>query len=889
MNRSIACTVFVLSLVTMAAAQIKAPAIAATHPRFMINGKSKAQIRNRIDTNAHAGNQYRQVVQNIDSYVNRHQVDTTWIISRLQLYWKTRSTDVFIKGGVYDHAEGEAPVPTVRFPGTRDNVTVYAAPKLEDIPPYLDDPKGLYLVNRTKDGQPMEWAEISKTGRIVESINTQIMGMAYDAAVLYWLSGEQKYARFAFDLFDTYMTGMYYRKEPVDLTHGHHQTLVGLSTFEVIQEVAILNHLTGIYDFIYDYLQQKAPGKMTVYTSVFKKWADIQIAHGVAFNNWNLMEARNVLNIALVLDDDKNYNDGKGNQYYTGYILNTSSQRQWSLQKIVREGYDSVTGLWNECPGYSMGVLNDFIGFVSFFDTYYNIDLVEKMPVLLKAVTGVAQYLFPNGYYAAFGDSHYGRLNLSAAYRMVVNARKNKKPKQEELFTRYIKAVQQFCSTERNADRRERPVNTLLFSEENIQLNEQIASGNITEYVTPVLSSPHVSYFALRNGLDPQNGLMVAMSGSKGNHMHAGGIAMEIYGKGYVLGPESGIGTSYFQTDYAEYYSKFPAHNTVAVDGISAYPVMKSNHAFEVQHLYPGSGLANNYFPFVHFGDLYFLEPETNADQQRLISIIRTSDSTGYYVDVFRSRRRNGKDKMHDYFYHNMGQQLQVVDNKGLSLPLQPTDELSFGGGHMGAYDYFYDKQSVTTDKDINAIFSLSIPGKDTVQMHMWMKGSTDRAIFAVKSPPSKAIDRMGLPAGIAELPMPTIVARQTGEAWKRPFVTVFEPAVASHRSIKSITSIGSDGIIVENTSGSRQTIFYTNGTYSVISETKGELQYLFLGNGRTISKAGYQITAKEGNVTAALCKKNNEWFFTSSGPVTLTHNKRVIDLPAMPYTKIKF
>ena len=34
-----------------------------------------------------------------------------------------------------------------------------------------------------------------------------------------------------------------------------------------------------------------------------------------------------------------------------------------------------------------------------------------------------------------------------------------------------------------------------------------------------------------------------------------------------------------------EYYSQFPAHNTVCVDGISSYPVMKSNHAFKLLNL----------------------------------------------------------------------------------------------------------------------------------------------------------------------------------------------------------------------------------------------------------------------------------------------------------------
>lgn len=53
--------------------------------------------------------------------------------------------------------------------------------------------------------------------------------------------------------------------------------------------------------------------------------------------------------------------------------------------------------------------------------------------------------------------------------------------------------------------------------------------------------------------------------------MHANGISMELYGKGYVLGPDAGIGLYlYSGLDYAEYYSQFPSHNTVCVDGSPA-------------------------------------------------------------------------------------------------------------------------------------------------------------------------------------------------------------------------------------------------------------------------------------------------------------------------------
>ena len=941
MSKPVLMICFLIACASLKAQDIDVPLLVSSdHPRYLAGNTDKEHFQKLIASGTWAKNSYDQSKKSIDEYVIRHQTDSTWIVSRLMMFWKTKSTEIFIKGGTYDHAEGEAPVPTVKFPGQRGGVSAHAAPKLENIMPYMDDPKGLYLVNKSTN--QLEWVDISKTGNIIEAINNNIMRMAYTAAVLYWISDEEKYAKFATDLFDTYMTGMQYRKEPFDLSHGHHQTLAGLSSFEVIQEQAIINSLTGTYDYLYDYLKKNKPGKMQVYSDVFRKWADVQIAHGVAFNNWNLMQAKNVLNIALMLEDDNSYADGKGYRYYTNYILNTNSQRQWSLSKVATGGYDAATGFWNESAGYSLLVLNDFAWFINFFDTYYQLDLVEKLPVLKKATLAVAQYLFPNGYFASFGDSHYGRINLSAAYDMLANAKKNKKPEQEKIFTRYVKAIESFYKergfeTERSEQNRN--INSILYAKENNNISENSEAGNIAEYISPVFSSSHVSYFALRNGLDAKNGLMVAMSGSKGNHMHAGGISMEMYGKGYVLGPESGIGTNYFQADYAEYYSQFPAHNTVAVDGISAYPVMKSNHGFEVQSSYPASGVAKDYFEPVSFGDLYFLEPETNADQRRLTSIVRTSDSTGYYVDVFRSKRKDGKDKMHDYFYHNMGQDLSLYDDRGRVINLKPTEELSFGGGHLFAYDYIYDKKSIITDKDVNAVFKLEIPGKENVQMNLWMKGEKGREIFDAKSPKSTAIDRMGLPKEISELPLPTLIARQTGEAWTKPFAVVFEPSTSSQpKSIQTINSFKPvntpadfTGLMIEGKAGDKQFVYSSDetgreviykdqsfiGTYAVISENKNGLQYLFLGNGKKISKDSYSIAAAT-NVSAALEAKNNQWFYTASAPVTITlsavmfagetnqrilinnkiytgrkgvrNNKKILlfDLPASAYTKIE-
>ena len=134
--------------------------------------------------------------------------------------------------------------------------------------------------------------------------------------------------------------------------------------------------------------------------------------------------------------------------------------------------------------------------------------------------------------------------------------------------------------------------------------------------------APNVSWLVQRNGMHPRHSLMVSLNGSEGNHMHANGISMELYGKGYVLGPDAGIGLYlYSGLDYLEYYSQFPSHNTVCVDGISSYPVMKSNHAFRVNSCFPAPVSKKGEFYPITYSEVYFREPESCADQTRLTSI----------------------------------------------------------------------------------------------------------------------------------------------------------------------------------------------------------------------------------------------------------------------------
>lgn len=875
------------------------------HPRYLTHPQGRDEVLSLMQKEAWAENVFAKLKQRVDIYVNRTDTQPDWLYSRLAMYWKSHATDVYVRGEVFDHAGGSpAPAPTVRYTGTRGTVATYGRPKLEDVVPYDDDEAGnVTFHNNTLPGRPLEKVHPSKTGRNIESLNREIMGIARDAAFLYWVTKDERYARLAAGVFDTYMTGIYYRNVPVDLNHGHQQTLVGMSSFEVIHE-DILYDIVPLYDFLYDYLQANYAGKMDIYASAFKKWAENIIANGVPHNNWNLMQARYIMNIGMVLDDNENYADGKGRGYYIDYVLNRSSIRQWSLKKLAEYGYDSNTGIWAECPGYSSVVLNDYTGFTTLFDRNLHFDLTQALPVIPRAVAAMPQYLFPNRMMCGFGDTHPSYLNTTPIKRMIQNAQANGKLEQEDYFTALLRCLEP--ETGKTKGEKQVPVSvSSFFDEKPLELKSEVKPGRIEDYVSPFFYAPNVSWLVQRNGMNPKHSLMVSLNGSMGNHMHANGISMELYGKGYVLGPDAGIGQfSYSGLDYAEYYSQFPSHNTVCVDGISSYPIMKSNHAFRLLSAFPDQNVAGRTFPVVTFSEVYFREPETQADQTRLNSIVTIDEKSGYYVDIFRSRKAEGGDKMHDYFYHNLGQTMRLTTSGGEDLNLQPTEELAFAGAHLYAYSYIYNKKSACTQRDVKAAFTIDMPDEDDISMNLWMKGEERRKVFTALSPMTEGLSRTpDMPYVIKEQPTLTFVARQEGEAWNRPFVAVYEPSsVSEPERIRTVCfpevsadQLGSHvGIQVELKDGSRDLILSSDqpthlckvenlqskATYILWRKGRQDSILFFMGHGTLMQTPEVSLQA-ETPVSILLERRTDGWYYEASGICTLTLNGRIYELMA--------
>ena len=744
-------------------------------------------------------------IENVMSQVDK-QPD--WLYSRLQMFWKTNASDVFVNGEAFAHPGGErAAEPTVKYNGTRGIESQYNRPKLEDLVPYDDDEQGNVTYVNKVTGK-MEKTSPAKTGCNIAGVNRYIVGIARDAARIYAATGDMRYGQMAAKVFDVYMKGIAYRNVPIDLNHGHQQTLVGMTTFEVIHE-DVINELTQMYPLIKPLVKDD----QAVIEAGFKKWAENIIANGVPHNNWNLFQADFIVKIALVLQDNQAYADGKGKQYYLDYIVNQNSIRQWSMNKLIDFGFDAKSKTWYESPGYSTTVLSSICDFANMLDEKAGIDLFKQRPILTEAVKTSAEYLFPNRMIAGFGDTHPGYLNTGGIDQVLKYATRHK--------------------------------NKNLISEMNLLKNAVAPQAPISEieaYTSTLFYAPNVSWIAMRSGMDKQHDLMASVNASLGNHQHANGISLELYGKGYVLGPDAGIGrTLYSGLDYLEYYSQMPAHNTVVVDGVSSYPVMMSQHAFKVVASYPevskeqpaSKKLSEKKLSIqkdselkdkITYATVSFIEPETQAQQQRTTAIVKTSAKGGYYIDVFRSKKKEGGDKTHDYFYHNLGQEMKVMDAaSGLSLDMKRTEELAFAGGHLYAYSYIYDKKSAEMQNSVKTQFVTKIlddkvveamDGQREITMTMWMKKDENRTIFQALSPVNLEYERMpNQPYKVDGQPVLTFVARQKGEAWNHPFVCVYEPSSDTEPSdIASVdyftpSEPSAVGIIVKLKDGTEQRI----------------------------------------------------------------------------------
>lgn len=855
-----------------------------SHPRIYTSEQSGEYFLKNIKNIEWKKSLVDKKIKNLEKFLNYCKEDPTWLVSRLQMNWKTKHDKVFLDGGNFSHSSGKAPVPTVRFSGTRDWATEYMKPKLEDVEPYFDDERGFYL--QYKKTKKKEWVHPSKIGHTIEGINREIMGLVKDAAFLYWLTGEEKYAEFAMPVFLKYMEGMYYRDAPIDLTNSNQAGVSGLATFEVIHE-KILEHLLTSYDFLYNYLNSKNVN-LDHSIAVFQKWGDQIIDKGIPDNNWNLFQARYLTYVALTLDTNSSYENGKGREYFLDRTFDTSTKRQLAIKESLLV-YNQETGMWPECASYSVHVITTLLDIFTLLDNYTNNNELSKFPIIEKAALASFQYLFPTGYTVGFGDSNHKPLPPENFELLISNYSKYNKDEKELIISGLLQQMIDKGEYKRKVDN----LFQLFFYVDNLKPTEKNKNG-LKELTSPTFYASNVSMFNQRLG-DGDNAMMVSTTGSFGNHSHVNGISIELFANKYVLGPDMGKGSSYWHPDHKEYYSRFPAHNTVVVDGKSDYNAMRGYHPFKLDNYFPEVSEVPN-FDKLTFSNVSFFEPKTKSDQQRFTALIKSKSSKGYIIDVFRSKKQVEGAQRHDYFYHNLGQSLQIIDTNSNVLDLKSTTDFGSKYGDLKAYDYLTEKKKIETSNDVQAVFRLKSKGEPDNLMKVWIKGSENQSIYSALAPKSNAIKKGSgtVPVEVIGDPMKTLIIKREASAWENPFAVVFNPYFEGEEN--PISNVNFSTIennlstqVIEVTLNDTKTIdaiilnksekdvvekdgLYQKGLLSITRKIKDtdSLDYFFVSGMYKYAQNGWEIVTTGEPVTVSVERIGNSFIIESDGAVVI-------------------
>ncbi len=840
---------------------------AQSHPRILVNNDDKQTVLAKIETQDWAKELYGKMLEKIEPIAERHTRQPDWILSRYQMYRVPGKhyTDFYTdRGGTaLIRMEGNAPGPTIRGtthkrPPLDHEGFRFRVPALEEFPVY-DTSYEMFLQSTAPSGR-WYWTDPQT---IVGSINSTINTICLESAIIYWLTGDEKYVRLASDIIIQWVNAAYYQNPYQGACRD------GFFAVQSLSDLAY-STLPLAFDFLYDYLK-KNEAPLDKFDIIFERLTQIQLERGFWNNNWFAAQSPTYLYSALALSDK-----AKRDEYLHYFMyedkINGSCGRL-SLASTC-ERWLTPDGHWKEPGGYhNFPVGNILRASVAAEKNGYKV--FTEFPPLYQASYAMMKYLFPNNKVMAFGDTRRGGMDPRHLEIAISMANKYNDP----VLPTLVSAMNDMIV---NGYKRENSGWFGLLS--NIGELPNIDNAKIELPRTGTLD--FAKCYLQRNGVDPATGMMCYLQGATYNHNHCNGIGMELYGQGMVLGNDPGIGGHYDTEVHINYYALFAAHNTVIAAGKSG-PTnafrggggTKPMGALELHVMEPLPDQAA-VSPNCSFTSVNYLEPSTSTNQKRTLALIRTAEKSGYYVDIYHS---DNKEK-NEYLYHNLGNSISLFDEGDNPLPMQKTDELSeHVDGYGPGYKLFKDKQTTGGyADDVKAQFSLNVEGKGDIFMDMYIAGGSDREYFTAMAPKSYTA-----PQEYMLMPNPVAIVRQNGDAWKNPFMVVYESYTGDNKNtIDDITGVSDGETSVLNVKGDfgRQTIIQSfskkawqngdesfTGHFGVISYRDKDLSYLYLGNGSKISSGNYSIETK-GNkpVTANLEIMGDEVIISSNQDIII-------------------
>ena len=638
--------------------------------------------------------------------------------------------------------------------------------------------------------------------------HSNTLNYASYAALIYHISGEEKYAQFAADVLWYYIEELAPRTPDKTAMSGNYfaDPRTGYLHFAIAYDFMV-NYLkkpeTRVYQktssskIPFDNVKaQKAVHNIAV--NALGEFTGIDTRYGKVVSNHPILTAPGSLFTILCVEDDTE------RERLFNIFWETGTKRQNSFTKTVLPIFGDQ-GIWPEPVSYS------FMPNVTMV-----LNIIERLKPELSVLDEYKRildgnFLFdnlrhPNRTFVRFGDSKRKSDQTAKIYRYTHNIASRKG------LTDYVKKAEVALRQGYDAVGGYTP-NIKISTYENVDAFEQLFWGadipktieGEIDFEKPTVIIKHAGVALQRNYVKQNNedyGLCGIIGGAHYVHSHATGITMELYGANYIMAPGAGLPPTVADRKLPEhriYFWRHAGNNTMIVNGTThgrqqgswnsdSYLWMNTtvNVAAEPKHL--ENPLSSN-FSFA----TQFLDDTINDDQQkRTLSTIRTSETTGYYFDMFRSKSL-GVNNFHDYIYHNLGDVTNVMSMDGTELAVSSTDRYQndIGDLHQSPGWRFFENTNVT--EPINTAVHVRFDLDETkTYMNMFAPAGETREYTKAVGPSTREARGSYL-----KKKTQILAIRQQGEAWDKPYVHIFEPSKSLNTSVKLVEHIYDGDIIV--------------------------------------------------------------------------------------------
>lgn len=405
--------------------------------------------------------------------------------------------------------------------------------------------------------------------------------------------------------------------------------------------------------------------------AVFAKLADYVLSHGLTNTNWSILEGPGALNNITVLKDDTVRNA----LFKTFYEDGTQNHDafSWSLNEFTPEN------LWPESLGYSAGVNYRMLRMMSVIDRnqdLFNQDVFAVSPKMFEGAFVYENLEYPTKESLRFGDAKRDRHIIDKLYATVLHIADDKNL--TDYKQRASGALAYFYNEKGGFSPQIEDESLGYTSPLQLLWGHHFDLANAQEPKKE--SALHVSHAGvmMQRNYNTTNvlayGMMYYTGGASYVHANASGLDFEVYGAGNIMGHD--FGSSLYGSDIHEKYAKYhAAHNTVIVNGM-AKPgngwdgIMDDTQLISAEPASYQTPISDDF----SFSCQQLDDTVNNNEQQRCIGMMRTSNTSGYYLDIFRSKS-NSYNQYSDYVYHNVGDSTTITDMADANISLTNTPE----------------------------------------------------------------------------------------------------------------------------------------------------------------------------------------------------------------------